>query len=598
MTMEKLYVRILSEVLIGVACVGYMNLTAGEETMTYRLFTVTDQDGKMVSTTPIPPEKTPLWARNVSQEQYARKKNKVGDAPIFRDLIPFVRPPLEGSGEPFYIHNHCPALTWCENGDLLAVWYTTKSEAGSELTIVASRLRAGNDEWDPSSEFFKCEHRNMHGSAMFHDGHGKIYHINGVRKHPGGKWWARLALVLRTSTDNGVTWTAARPISRGAGYAEERADEIAKGSLEFPASGGEYKSRHQPIAGTIMTRDGVLIQPCDGTPGPEGPTALHISRDGGETWTDPGGDIRGIHAGVVELKDGRLMALGRKQDIDGKMPMSISDDLGKTWTYKASPFPPIGGGQRLVLMRLNEGPIMLVSFANKPMTFKNRDGKQFEGTGLFAALSYDEGETWPLRKLITPRSGVYECGGHTKDLWATPTRAESAGYLAATQPPDNMIHLISSRLHYRFNLAWLEKPNIGSKEEGMPKNAMLPNERTPIQQQLVSYFAPAAPATRRPATGNEPFLRPEIGFTPKCYRQHLDIDFGETWHRDVWYRRETVQAMRAELAKRFPGVGVGNINRPVSALDLQTSVFGETATVAIFGLPIINAEDTSYAEDN
>ena len=29
-------------------------------------------------------------------------------------------------------------------------------------------------------------------------------------------------------------------------------------------------------------------------------------------------------------------------------------------------------------------------------------------------------------------------------------------YLAATQPPDGVIHLISSRQHYSFNLAWLE----------------------------------------------------------------------------------------------------------------------------------------------
>ena len=48
--------------------------------------------------------------------------------------------------------------------------------------------------------------------------------------------------------------------------------------------------------------------------------------------------------------------------------------------------------------------------------------------------------------------------------------------------------------------------------------------------QLVSYIAPGAPATRRPAEGNEPFLRPEIGFTPAWYRQHLDIDFGERFH--------------------------------------------------------------------
>ena len=46
-------------------------------------------------------------------------------------------------------------------------------------------------------------------------------------------------------------------------------------------------------------------------------------------------------------------------------------------------------------------------------------------------------------------------------------------------------------------------------------------------RQLISYIAPGAPATRRPAEGNEPFLRPEIGFTPAWYRQHLDISFGE-----------------------------------------------------------------------
>lgn len=34
--------------------------------------------------------------------------------------------------------------------------------------------------------------------------------------------------------------------------------------------------------------------------------------------------------------------------------------------------------------------------------------------------------------------------------------AEPRGYLAGTQTPDNVVHILSSRLHYRFNLAWLE----------------------------------------------------------------------------------------------------------------------------------------------
>ena len=35
--------------------------------------------------------------------------------------------------------------------------------------------------------------------------------------------------------------------------------------------------------------------------------------------------------------------------------------------------------------------------------------------------------------------------------------AEPRGYLAGTQTPDNMIHLITSRFYYKFNLAWLKE---------------------------------------------------------------------------------------------------------------------------------------------
>ncbi|HCZ02599.1 MAG TPA: hypothetical protein DHV39_04180, partial [Verrucomicrobiales bacterium] len=52
-------------------------------------------------------------------------------------------------------------------------------------------------------------------------------------------------------------------------------------------------------------------------------------------------------------------------------------------------------------------------------------------------------------------AGDWNGGAWTQEFTATPTRAEHAGYLAATQTPDNVIHLISSRLHYRFNLPWL-----------------------------------------------------------------------------------------------------------------------------------------------
>jgi len=204
----------------------------------------------------------------------------------------------------------------------------------------------------------------------------------------------------------------------------------------------EHQVRHQVIAGPIVTKDGRILLCCDAGPDGEAGTSLHVSKDGGETWEDTGSIIKGIHAGIVELKDGRLMAFGRGNAIDGKMPCSLSADGGYTWTYSATEFPPIGSGQRLVLKRLQEGPLMLCSFGPD---------------GLFVALSYDEGESWPVKRLLTDgKKRVLDGGAWTGTFTLDATHAEPKGYLACTQSPDGVIHLLSSRVHYRFNLAWIE----------------------------------------------------------------------------------------------------------------------------------------------
>ncbi|WP_367873697.1 sialidase family protein [Luteolibacter sp. Populi] len=431
-----------------------MSLAAMGQSSSYRKFSVVDADGKVSALVPLPDAGPPRWARDVSQDG-APEWKKDRRVPYFEGPIAFVRPPME-EGEPFYPHNHQPSVTALANGDLLAIWYSTRDEKGPELTVLASRLRARASEWEPSSEFFKATGRNMHGSAIFHDGRGTLYHFNGMAP-ADSKGWDRLALLLRTSKDNGATWTAPRAIDSA------------------------YQGRNQVISGTRMTREGTLIQPCDAVPGGEGGTALHLSRDGGETWSDPGagqaaptfkpgeignGTIAGIHGGVVELKDGRLLALGRGDSIDGKMPMSISADGGKTWTYSASPFSPIASGQRLVLMRLKEGPLMVASFTNtdrrqarsRGMEFPHADGGTFTGYGLFVAISEDEGVTWPVRKLVTPGKGDFDGGAWTRKFTASADNAEHAGYLASTQSAEGTIHLLSSALHYRFNLAWVKEP--------------------------------------------------------------------------------------------------------------------------------------------
>lgn len=430
---------------------------------------------ELPATEPLPPAPAPAAMTGVGRTEFDWSHGPDMREPFFEGPIRFVRKPARGSSVPFYRHNHCPSITWCPNGDLLAVWFSTETERGREMTILASRLRAGRSEWDEPSEFFKAPDRNMTGSSLFHDGKGTIHHANGLEAAGG---WANLALVVRTSTDNGATWSAPR------------------------LAGDEHQPRNQVIDGMSMTKEGWLIQPCDAVHGGSGGTAIHVSRDGGMTWIDPGagtpkpnfkqdktgGTIAGIHAGVVQLRDGRLLAFGRgdnrlgsDDNIGERMPMSVSRDMGQSWQYGASEFPPISGGQRLVLMRLRvapsssvrpnirhgrEGPIMFVSFTDaskarkkEGMLFPVAPGKRHRGFGMFAALSFDEGGTWPVKKLITGgERRRLDGGAWTRSFTMDATNAEPKGYLAATQTPDGVIHLISSALHYRFNVAWLKQP--------------------------------------------------------------------------------------------------------------------------------------------
>ncbi len=408
----------------------------------------------------IPDDRHSRTGFRVVQSDYPLTTDVQGQA-FFLPPIPFVLPPDLGSDTPFYVHNHQPSVTWCDNGDLLAAWFSTNEEDGREMVVLSSRLKPGKAQWEKASLFFKVPDRNMTGTALFNDGNGTLYHFNGVEAAGD---WQNLALVMRTSTDNGFTWTAPRLIAP------------------------EHTQRHQVISGTSQTPEGWLLQACDAGPGGDDGTALHISKNGGQTWEDPwdgaplpkleegrqGTTIAGIHAGVVTLKDGSLFALGRGlassiTDKDGRrrMPLSLSTDYGKTWTYHASEFPPIDGGQRLVLMRLKEGPLLLVSFTDHPlrtpeakrgMDFTDKDGHVYKGYGVFAAVSYDEGKTWPVRKLLTDGQERFLNGGAWTGTFVTDaTHAEPRGYLAGTQSPDGTIHILSSRLHYRFNLAWLEQ---------------------------------------------------------------------------------------------------------------------------------------------
>jgi formylglycine-generating enzyme len=407
---------------------------------------------------PLAEPAAPLWATKVSKRKYAWKPAKQ-PKPFFAEPIQYVYVPADSNGPLYSKHNHQPSITWCDNGDMLAIWFSTNTERGRELAVVASRLRNGADKWEPAEVIFKAPDRNMTGSALLNDRKGTLFHFNGMEAAGG---WENLALVMRTSRDNGATWDT---------------------RIIDP----EHHRGNQVISGTSVTKEGFIIQPCDAVHGGHGGSYLHVSEDGGSSWRptldpmqDPvfakgasGAVIAGIHAGVVQLNDGSLMALGRGDDIDDKMPMSISTDMGLSWTYWPSELPPINGGQRLILLRLQEGPLLCVTFTdssakrNDPkwpwvdgITIRDAAGNDRTVFGMFAALSFDDGKTWPTKRLITTGGPARQLdgGAWTRGFTMDDTHAEPKGYLAAVQSPDGIVHLVSSALHYRFNYAWLTQP--------------------------------------------------------------------------------------------------------------------------------------------
>jgi len=353
---------------------------------------------------------------------------------------PFVKVPPGSYGPMYSEHNHLPSIIECPNGDLLAVWFSCMRERGRELTLLASRLRYGNDEWDPACPFWDAPDRNMTGSVLWRDGE-TIYLFGGMS---AAATWGNMIIYMRASRDSGVSWSKTKII----------VPDHANGQI-------------LPINLVFRAHDGSVVLPCDD--GAVTGTKLYISRDNCKTWEDPGGRIEGIHAAVAQLKDGRLLAFGRRSGSDPlPMPQSISVDMGATWRVTDSPFDPVSGGQRPVLMRLQEGPLLFISFA-KEMSVIDVSGTQRTVSGLFGALSFDEGATWPVRKPISgdgPGRWV-DGGAWTGKFFMSHAFAEPRGYLTATQASNGLIHLLSSRNHYVFNLKWLMTPPPEAKGDGL-----------------------------------------------------------------------------------------------------------------------------------
>jgi len=200
------------------------------------------------------------------------------------------------------------------------------------------------------------------------------------------------------SDDDGLTWSEPREITKSTKRPEWRWYATGPG-VGIQLKRGPWRGR--------------LVIPCDHSlVTPEDPTGYNshviFSDDHGKTW-QLGGVIRPAvnECQVVELTDGTLLMNMRNYDrSQSTRAIATSDDGGKTWS-------PVSHDPALV------EPICQASFlryTEKPTSDRNRllfanpgHGQRGKRQDMTVRLSYDEGKTWPVKRLIGPGPAAYSC---------------------------------------------------------------------------------------------------------------------------------------------------------------------------------------------
>src|ERR1017187_7469315 len=313
------------------------------------------------------------------------------------------------------VNYHNSAIQQLPNGDVLAAYYNAPiNEDDPDQTILIMRRRAGAEDWDTPEVFPHFADAALAAPVIWNDKahQGKIWMFWGFPRLIGAG-----PFCYATSTDNGVTWSQVT-------------------FPYFPKPIGRYVS--QPINSIVRAKDGTIYIPTDSTgkddDGNGSISVVWATKDEGKTWYDTGGRTAGRHTTIVTAKNGDLLGYGgKKSEIHGHIPMARSTDGGKTWKKSATPFDELLSGERPSVIRLASGRLFFVADLNP------RHEKHIHKDGAYVALSDDDGSTWTMKRL--------------------PPDVLTVGYTTATQNPDGLVHVVTSKnkpdYEIELNEAWV-----------------------------------------------------------------------------------------------------------------------------------------------
>jgi sialidase-1 len=216
--------------------------------------------------------------------------------------------------------------------------------------------------------------------------------------------------LLITSHDNGRTWSKPSAIT----------SQVKEPDWKFYAVGPGVgiQLEHGPHKGRLL-----IPAYHRTTQNKSGPAIAHVfySDDQGETW-QIGGSV-GLHTcecQVAETLEGDRPGLllnsrnhwarsGGRPDLAGVRIISRSSDGGGTWsepTFDKTLIEPTCQGCLFRYSWAEDSDRSRILFANPASQSRGR---------MTVRLSYDEGRTWPVSRLVDPGSSAYSCLARLSD---------------------------------------------------------------------------------------------------------------------------------------------------------------------------------------
>ena len=294
---------------------------------------------------------------------------------------------------------HASTIAEVSPGHLVAAWFGGTRERAPDVCIWVARNVDGH--WLPQEK--AADGVQPDGTryptwnpVLFQAPHGgPLFLFYKVGPKPAA-WWG----MVKTSTDGGVTWSAAR--------------RLPDGIL------GPIKNK------PVILADGAWLSPSSREGGPKG-WRVHFERstDGGKTWVatanvPKGPNFDAIQPSILFFKDGRLEALCRTRQ--GVVAMTWSKDQGHTWS-------PLSA---TILPNPNSGTDAVTLADGRQLIVYNDTAQRPESPG--------KGNRWPLDVAISTDGVNWK---HVLTLESKPMPAGYA-YPAVIQTSDGLVRITYS----------------------------------------------------------------------------------------------------------------------------------------------------------